>query len=190
VKKPKAGKAGKAKKLITFIFSIIIQKKMNFRNDSNILTTLSKFLGTFYEFKGVQHNNTTTTQQMSDTNASEQAILVAVQELISEHNNKIEKTIAKLNNDLLLKIGNLMNPTLTVPKPTRTRTITPVSEDEKCTTVLVSGKNKGGRCSKKATNGSLCTMHHKKTEPIHSTLSEEFVQSDDDVSNTPRVSVV
>jgi hypothetical protein len=137
-----------------------------------------------------QQQQTTTQQQMSNTNVEEQAILVAVQELISEHNKKIEKTIAKLNNDLLLKIGNLMNPTLTVPKSTRTRTITPVSEDEKCTTVLVSGKNKGGRCSKKATNGSLCTMHHKKTEPIHSTLSEEFVQSDDDVSNTPRVSVI
>jgi hypothetical protein len=53
-----------------------------------------------------------------------------------------------------------MNPTLTVPS--RTRTITPVSDDEKCTTVLVSGKNKGDRCSKKATKCSLCTMHHQK----------------------------
>jgi hypothetical protein len=109
----------------------------------------------------------------------EQATLVQVQELISEHNKKIEKTIAKLNNDLLLKIGNLMNPTLTVPKSTRTRTITPVSEDDKCRTFLVSGKNKGSRCSKKSTIGSLCTLHHKKVS-IHSLLSDEFIQSDED----------
>jgi hypothetical protein len=116
------------------------------------------------------------------------------QTLISENNILIGKMIAKLNNDLLLKIENLSNPTI-VPKTRRTRTITPVSEDEKCTSFVVSGKNKGGRCSKKATKGSLCTMHHKKIEPIQSTLSEEFVKSDDDVSTayvstTPRASIV
>jgi hypothetical protein len=89
---------------------------------------------------------------------------------------------------------NKAAPTI-VPKTRRTRTITPVSEDEKCTSFVVSGKNKGGRCSKKATKGSLCTMHHKKIEPIQSTLSEEFVKSDDDVSTayvstTPRASIV
>jgi hypothetical protein len=117
------------------------------------------------------------------------------QTLISENNILIGKMIAKLNNDLLLKIENLSNPTIIVPKTRRTRTITPVSEDEKCTSFVVSGKNKGGRCSKKATKGSLCTMHHKKIEPIQSTLSEEFVKSDDDVSTayvstTPRASIV
>ena len=64
----------------------------------------------------------------------------------------------------------------TPSKPLRSRTITPVSDDDRCSQTLVSGKNKGGQCSKKSTVGSLCTMHHKKITPaIFSNLSDEFV---------------
>ena len=94
-----------------------------------------------------------------------------IQLLISENNLLIEKSISKLNNELLRKIGTIMNPTLVVPR-TRTRTITPITDDNKCSSVLVSGKNKGSRCSKKASNSGLCTMHHKKIQPV---LSKELI---------------
>jgi hypothetical protein len=125
-----------------------------------------------------QHNNNMNSTKQTPT-LSEENILVSeetptlsqiseqTQTLISENNILIEKMIAKLNNDLLRKIENLSNPTI-IPKTRRTRTITPVSDDDRCTQTLVSGKNKGGKCSKKATKGSLCTMHHKKmnVEPV------------------------
>jgi hypothetical protein len=65
----------------------------------------------------------------------------------------------------------------TIGLSTRTRTITPVPEEKRCSQILVSGKNKGGRCSKKSTVGSLCTMHNKKitSATVFSTLSDEFV---------------
>jgi hypothetical protein len=56
----------------------------------------------------------------------------------------------------------------------RSRSITPVSDDERCSQTLVSGKNKGAKCSKKSTVGPLCTMHHKKLS-LFSDLSDEFV---------------
>jgi hypothetical protein len=63
---------------------------------------------------------------------------------------------------------------------TRTRTISTVPDNERCTQTLVSGKNKGGQCSKKATVGSLCTIHNKKLTlpPVYSALSDEFVSDD------------
>jgi hypothetical protein len=88
------------------------------------------------------------------------ASIEQIQALIIENNTLVEKMITKLNNDLLRKIADLSNPDLIVSKP-RTRTITPVAESERCTKTLVSGKNKGCKCSKKATIGTLCTTHNK-----------------------------
>jgi hypothetical protein len=95
------------------------------------------------------------------------ASIEQIQALVIENNTLIEKMIVKLNNDLLRKIADLSNPDLIV--------ITPVPE-EKCSQILVSGKNKGGRCSKKSTARSLCTMHNKKltSVPIFSNLSDEL----------------
>jgi hypothetical protein len=104
--------------------------------------------------------NMTSTKPLDALNAT--TIPTLISELISENNKLIEKMITKLNNDLLRKIENLSNPDLIVPKTRRTRTITPVSDDDRCNQLLVSGKNKGSKCSKKATIGSLCTMHNKK----------------------------
>jgi hypothetical protein len=92
------------------------------------------------------------------------ASIEQIQALIIENNKIIEKTIAKINNELLRKIADLSNPDLIAPIARRTRTITPVSDEERCTQTLVSGKNKGGKCSKKATVDSLCTMHSKKAK--------------------------
>ena len=104
-----------------------------------------------------------------------------IKTLISENNKLIEKMITKLNNDLFRKIENLSNPDLIVPKSRRTRTITPVSDDDRCTQTLVSGKNKGSKCSKKATVGSLCTMHNKKL--IEPKVSEEVPEDSEELSD-------
>jgi hypothetical protein len=61
----------------------------------------------------------------------------------------------------------------TIGLSTRSRTITPVPEEQRCSQILVSGKNKGGRCSKKSTVRSLCTMHNKKLTSVP--LSDELV---------------
>jgi hypothetical protein len=102
------------------------------------------------------------------------ASIEQIQTLIIENNTLVEKMITKLHNDLLRKIADLSNPDLIVPITRRTRTITPVSEDDRCTQTLVSGKNKGGKCSKKATVGSLCTMHNKKV--IQEVVEPEVVE--------------
>jgi hypothetical protein len=104
-----------------------------------------------------------------------------IKTLISENNKLIEKMITKLNNDLFRKIENLSNPDLIVPKSRRTRTITPVSDDDRCTQTLVSGKNKGSKCSKKATVGSLCTTHNKKL--IEPKVSEEVPEDSEELSD-------
>jgi hypothetical protein len=36
-------------------------------------------------------------------------------------------------------------------------------QDNNCSQILVSGKNKGNECSKKSKKNSLCTMHYKKS---------------------------
>jgi hypothetical protein len=122
------------------------------------------------------------------------ATIEQIQDLLIENNKIIGKTIAKINNELLRKIAILSNPkgpssdkvsvasgnfgATTAKGPrgatTRTRTITPVSDEERCTKTLVSGKNKGSQCSKKATVDSLCTIHNKKINPPIA-LSDEFV---------------
>jgi DNA ligase-1 len=48
-----------------------------------------------------------------------------------------------------------------------------------CIQTLISGKNKGGRCSRKATVGDLCTQHHNKTvtDKFHSeTINKQNIQ--------------
>jgi hypothetical protein len=117
---------------------------------------------------------TSTEQNMTSPEQNIDA-LNATTILISENNKLIEKMITKLNNDLLHKIENLSNPALIVPKTRRTRTITPVSDYDRCTQILVSGKNKGSKCSKKATALTLCTMHNKKMAPCK--VSEENMQN-------------
>ena len=116
------------------------------------------------------------------------ASIEQIQTLIIENNTLVEKMITKLHNDLLRKIADLSNPGLIVPITRRTRTITPVSEDDRCTQTLVSGKNKGGKCSKKATVGSLCTMHNKKVnqevvepaEPVEPVVEPEVEMNNSD----------
>jgi hypothetical protein len=87
--------------------------------------------------------------------------LLEIEALLLENNKRIEKAITKLNNEVLKKISVLLGHEAK-PKTTRTRTITPVSEDDRCSASLLSGANKGNQCSKKSVIGTLCTMHNKK----------------------------
>jgi hypothetical protein len=89
-------------------------------------------------------------------------LVLELKSLVLEQNTRID--------DITALFGTLE---LSKPIP-RSRTITPISDDERCTKTLVSGKNKGSKCSKKATVGSLCTIHNKKYA-ISSELSDEFV---------------
>jgi hypothetical protein len=100
-----------------------------------------------------------------------QALLLQLQQIALDN----KKRIQTLEETILILSSNFASLQISQKPRSRTRTITPVPEHLKCTKILVSGKNKGSSCSKKATSGSLCTMHNKKPIPIVSHLSDEFV---------------
>jgi hypothetical protein len=107
-----------------------------------------------------------------DTEIANPEQLLKIDELILENNKLIEKAITKLNNELVKKISVLLGHE-PKPKTTRTRTITPVSDANRCTASLLSGVNKGSQCSKKSVSGTLCTMHGKKAALLLSPPSSE-----------------
>jgi hypothetical protein len=63
-------------------------------------------------------------------------VIEQIQDLVIENNKIIGNTISKINNELLRKIAILSNPKGPSGATTRTRTITPVSDEEQCTQTL------------------------------------------------------
>jgi hypothetical protein len=112
------------------------------------------------------------------------ALILDLRSLVLDNNKRIDNLALQLNS---LQLPS--DPAVDFKK--RTRTITPVSDGERCSQTLVSGKNKGGKCSKKSTIGSFCTLHHKLLNlGIPSSLSDEFVPDyildQEKLDNTPK----
>jgi hypothetical protein len=97
------------------------------------------------------------------------ATIEQIKQLLLDNNTVIQELPAMILLESLVESLSLTPPS-TPPTPTRSRTITPVSDGERCTQTLVSGKKKGSQCSKKSTVGSLCTIHFKKLPVTLDTL--------------------
>jgi DNA ligase-1 len=52
----------------------------------------------------------------------------------------------------------------------------PYTMNDFCIQTLISGKNKGGRCSRKATVGGRCTQHHNKNKTVTDTFDKQNIQ--------------
>jgi hypothetical protein len=102
------------------------------------------------------------------------ATIEQIKQLLLDNNTVIQQLPAMILLESLVESLSLTPPSIpTPPSPptsTRSRTVTPVSDEERCTQTLVSGKKKGSQCSKKSTVGSLCTIHFKKLPVTLDTL--------------------
>jgi hypothetical protein len=80
--------------------------------------------------------------------------------------NEIIGPIKELQNNIIVSLQenypNLIVPDQTFLLSLENKLILKLFPDNNCSHILVSGKNKGGECSKKAKTNSLCSMHHKK----------------------------
>jgi hypothetical protein len=80
--------------------------------------------------------------------------------------NDITSPIKELQNNIIVSLQenypNLILPDKTFLLLLENKLILKLYPVDNCSHILVSGKNKGSKCSKKAKTNSLCTMHHKK----------------------------